>query len=74
VGGARLSLPDIALIHGVWGLSGAVDWHGQLLSPGLGIMTYLMSRAQGVWRISAFQHTTVGPPLASPGEPGSSSS
>jgi uncharacterized protein (TIGR02246 family) len=66
--------PDIAVVHRVWELSRAVDRQGQPLPPGLGIMSYLMSRAHGVWRISAFQNTTVGPPPAARGEPGSRSS
>jgi len=61
----RFPRPDIAVVHAVLELTGAVDRQGQTLPPGLGVTTYLMDRADANWRIIAFQNTqVVAPPEA----------
>ncbi len=64
----RFPRSDIAVVHAVLELTGAVDRQGQALAPGLGVTTYLMDRVDGSWRIMAFQNTqVVAPPVATAG-------
>jgi len=64
----RMPKGDLAVVHTVLELSGAFDPQGNPLPPGLGVMTYVLDKADGDWRIIALQNTAVAPPRA-PAEP-----
>lgn len=55
----RFHKPDLAIVHAVIELSGAVDRQGQQLPPGLGVITSVIERAAGGWHIIALQNTSV---------------
>ena len=61
----RIHKPDLAVVHVVIELKGAVDRQGQALQPGLGVITSVIERAVGGWRIIALQNTTVAAAAAS---------
>jgi uncharacterized protein (TIGR02246 family) len=65
----RMPRRDLAVVHAVLELSGATDPQGNPFPPGLGVMTFLMDKANGDWRIIAFQNTTVAPPPATAAPP-----
>ena len=55
----RFLKPDLAIVHAVIELSGAVDRQGQQLPRGLGVITSVIEEAAGGWRIMALQNTAV---------------
>ena len=55
----RFPKPDLAIVHSVIELSGAVDRHDQQLTPGLGVITSVIQNAGGRWQIIALQNTAV---------------
>jgi uncharacterized protein (TIGR02246 family) len=55
----RFVKPDLAIVHLVIELSGAIDRQGQQLPPGLGVITSVIQGVAGSWRIIALQNTTV---------------
>ena len=55
----RFHKPDLAIVHAVIELSGALDRQGQHLPPGLGVITSVIERAAGGWHIIALQNTSV---------------
>ena len=62
----RAHKADLAIIHAVIELSGAVDREGRKLPSGLGIITSVVEKTEESWRIIALQNTTVAtPPAAS---------
>ena len=61
----RIHKPDLAVVHVVIELSGAVDRQGQQLPPGLGVITSVIERTVGGWRIIALQNTAVAAAAAS---------
>jgi uncharacterized protein (TIGR02246 family) len=63
----RIQKHDLAVVHSVLELSGAVDRQGQRLPLGLGVMTYVMDKVNGDWRVIAFQNTTITAPLPTAG-------
>ena len=62
----RLHKPDLAIVHAIIELSGAVDRQGQQLPPGLGVITSVIEKVGDGWRIIALQNTAVAaqPPVA----------
>lgn len=55
----RFQKRDVAVVHAVVELSGAFDRQGQPLPPGFGVMTFVVTKAESDWRITAFQNTAV---------------
>jgi len=55
----RFVKPDLAIVHSVIELSGAVDRQGHQIPPGLGVITSVIQGVAGRWRIIALQNTTV---------------
>ena len=55
----RFLKPDLAIVHAVIELSGAVDRQGQQVPRGLGVITSVIEEAAGGWRIMALQNTAV---------------
>ena len=55
----RFPKPDLAIVHAVIELSGAVDRQGQELPPGLGVVTTVIEEVAGGWQIIALQNTAV---------------
>ncbi len=55
----RFHKPDLAIVHAVIELSGAVDRKGQPLPPGLGVITSVIEKVAGGWHIIALQNTAV---------------
>jgi uncharacterized protein (TIGR02246 family) len=55
----RFVKPDVAIVHLVIELSGAIDRQGHQLPPGLGVITSVIQGVAGNWRIIALQNTTV---------------
>jgi uncharacterized protein (TIGR02246 family) len=55
----RFHKPDLAIIHSVIELSGAVDRQGHQLPPSLGVTTSVIEEVAGVWQIIALQNTAV---------------
>jgi uncharacterized protein (TIGR02246 family) len=58
----RRQTPDLAIVHIVVELSGALDRQGKQMPPSLGVMTVVMSRFDEAWRIIALQNTAVAVP------------
>jgi uncharacterized protein (TIGR02246 family) len=58
----RFHRPDLAIVHAVIELSGAVDRQGQALPPGLGVITFVLEKTNSGWQIIALQNTAVAPP------------
>jgi len=58
-GAVRFRKPDLAIVHAVIELSGAVDRKGQPLPPGLGVITSVIEKVAGGWHIIALQNTAV---------------
>ena len=58
----RFVRPDLAIVHSVIELSGATDRQGDQLPPGLGMITAVVQRVAGRWRIIALQNTTIAGP------------
>jgi ketosteroid isomerase-like protein len=56
---AALTTPDVAVVHAVWGLTGARDPRGPDLPRGLGQMTYMMTKHSGTWAIAVLQNTVI---------------
>ena len=55
--------PDIAVAHVTWELNGLLGRDGQKLPRVVrGIMTWMLTKDDGIWRIAAFQNTTIEPP------------
>lgn len=55
--------PDIAVAHVTCELTGLLGRDGQkLLWAVRGIMTWMLARDDGTWRIAAFQNTRIEPP------------
>jgi uncharacterized protein (TIGR02246 family) len=52
---------DLAVVHSVLELTGARDRQARPLPPGLGVMTYVMDKVDGDWRIIAFQNSPLPP-------------
>ncbi len=50
---------DVAIVHAVIELSGAMNPQGRQLPPGLGVITAVIEQAPGGWRIIALQNTAV---------------
>jgi hypothetical protein len=59
----RIPKRDLAVVHSVLELSGALDRQGRSLPPSLGVMSFVMDQVDGDWRIIAFQNTTITAPL-----------
>ena len=55
----RFHKPDLAIVHAVIELSGAVDRQGQPLPPGLGVITFVIEKVTDAWHIIALQNTAV---------------
>jgi uncharacterized protein (TIGR02246 family) len=55
----RFVKPDLAIVHLVIELSGAIDRQGHQVPPGLGVITAVIHGVAGSWRIIALQNTTV---------------
>jgi uncharacterized protein (TIGR02246 family) len=55
----RFVKPDLAIVHLVIELRGAIDRQGQRLPPGLGVITSVILSAAGRWQIIALQNTAV---------------
>ncbi len=55
----RFNKPDLAIVHSVIELNGAVDRQGQQLPPGLGVITSVIEKVAGGWHIFALQNTAV---------------
>lgn len=55
----RFHKPDLAIVHAVIELSGAINRQGQHLPPGLGVITSVIEQVPGGWRIIALQNTAV---------------
>jgi uncharacterized protein (TIGR02246 family) len=55
----RFHKPDLAIVHAVIELRGAVDRQGQQLPPSLGIITSVIEEVAGGWQIIALQNTAV---------------
>src|SRR3989475_7344459 len=60
----RFHKPDLAIVHAVIELSGAINRQGQQLPPGLGVITSVIEEVRGGWRIIALQNTAVAAPPA----------
>jgi uncharacterized protein (TIGR02246 family) len=58
----RFHKPDLAIVHAVIELSGAVDRRGQALPPGLGVITSVIEKTNSGWQIIALQNTAVAAP------------
>jgi len=55
--------PDIAVAHVTWELNGLLGRDGQKLPRVVrGSMTWMLTKDDGIWRIAAFQNTTIEPP------------
>ena len=55
--------PDIAVAHVTGELNGLLGRDGQKLPRVVrGIMTWMLTQDDGIWRIAAFQNTTIEPP------------
>jgi len=50
---------DLAIVHAVIELSGAVDRQGHQLPPSLGVITSVIEGVEGGWQIIALQNTAV---------------
>ncbi len=57
----RIHKPDLAIVHAIIELSGAVDRPGQQLPPALGVITSVIEKGGEGWRIIALQNTAVVP-------------
>ena len=55
----RFVKPDLAIVHLVIDLSGAVDRQGHQIPPGQGVITSVIHSMAGSWRIIALQNRTV---------------
>ena len=55
----RFVKPDLAIVHLVIELSGAIDRQGHQVPPALGVITSVVHGVAGSWRIIALQNTTV---------------
>ncbi len=55
----RFRKRDLAIVHAVIELSGAVDRHSEELPPGLGVITSVVEETAGAWQIVALQNTAV---------------
>jgi len=53
----RFLAPDIAVVHVGWELSGARDPLGETIPMRRGLITHMMSRREGRWRVEAAQNT-----------------
>lgn len=58
----RFRRPDLAIVHAVIELSGAVDRQGQPLPPGLGVITSVIEKGASGWQIIALHNTAVAAP------------
>jgi uncharacterized protein (TIGR02246 family) len=59
----RIPKRELAVVHSVLELSGALDRQGRSLPPSLGVMSFVTDQVDGDWRIIAFQNTTITAPL-----------
>ena len=55
----RFCRPNLAIVHAILELSGAVDRLGQPLPPGLGVITSVIEKATSGWQIIALRNTAV---------------
>jgi len=62
----RFETGDVAVVHAVVELSGAFDRQSQPLPPGSGVMTFVLTKVEGDWRITAFQNTAIVAPAGMP--------
>jgi len=57
----RFVRPDVAIVHAVIELSGAVDRQGGPVPPGLGVITTVLDKTGQGWRVIALQNTAIAP-------------
>ena len=55
----RFHRPDLAIVHAVIELTGAVDRQSHPLPPGLGVITSVIEKANSGWQVIALQNTAV---------------
>ena len=55
----RFVKPDLAIVHSIIELTGATDRQGHQVPSGLGVITSVIQRVAGSWRIIALQNTTI---------------
>jgi uncharacterized protein (TIGR02246 family) len=55
----RSPRPEVAIVHARWNLSGERGQQDEVLPPRQGIITLLLTKEPGGWRIAAFQNTDI---------------